>query len=262
MTDSHDFATCAAAKQAGFRELRPWEYGGTQITVKGKRLARNPETAKSESAWSREAFRVREGEQPHAVVRRQVAGRETKTYPVYRRDQVEPKRRFTPKAPVAIDVLAAVWTVNRRTKRLREAAKKHYRRRNHGFAGRSKDEKLELYRLKGQALHYLLAEQRLTVTAYHRFPDGNWAEVLTGEGYTFHRPCADPGREPDNDIDTIEARPRGRREPRLKDAVHTLREYLSDKPRVPVYQWQPRERARRRGAPEMHDEWDDAMSLD
>ncbi len=135
-----------------------------------------------------------------------------------------------------IDTLAALWAINRRAKRCRDLASTHYKTGTHGFAAVSKAEKLELYRLKGQALHYLLLEKRLEVVGHHRFPEGNWAEVLKGSGYTFHRPCPTQQGQAVNEIDEIEAKPRGSKEPRLKDALYSIKAYLDGKPQVCVFE--------------------------
>jgi hypothetical protein len=216
------FETIKAANEAGFRERKKWEYGGEEITVKGRLLVRNPREAISKSAWSKQGFCVPRDAEPHSDRFAYFEGGGNRHYPVYREDQVAPKRQVSPTPPVQIDVLAAVWVINRRAKRCRDLAQAYYRRRAHGFAGAAKDEKLQLYRLQGQALHYLLAEGRLAVAGHHRFPGGHWAEVLRGEGYTFHRPCPEMSDATVVELDGIEAKPRGNKEPRLKDARHTV----------------------------------------
>ena len=236
-TPTQPYNTLKAAREAGFRERKDWEYGGEEITIKGRLLVRNPKEAHSQSQWSNLGFRVRKGAEPHCrrSVHLQVGGHVT--YDVYREDQVEPKRKVSPKPPVRIDVLASVWVINRRAKRCRDQASAHYKRGLHGFAGNARKAKDRLYSLKGEALHHLLAEGRLKVVGYHRFPDGNWAELLQGDGYTFHRPCPPRAAAHVEERDQIEAKPRGAKEPRLKDAVHTVEMYLESKPEVQPYQW-------------------------
>jgi hypothetical protein len=94
--------------------------------------------------------------------------------------------------------------------------------------------------LKAQALQHLLVEGRLQLAGYHHFPEGQWAAVLSGEGHTFHRPYPDGAGETSCEIDVIDAKPREAKEPRLKDALYTVRHYLSGKPEVQVYQWPAR----------------------
>jgi hypothetical protein len=142
----------------------------------------------------------------------------------------------TAKPPQLVDVLAAVWTVNRAAKRRRDAAQACYQGRAHGFANSHKETKEQYYRLKSQALHYLLAEGKLQVVGYHVFAGGNWAEVIKGENYTFHRPCP-PKQGEAVQLDGIEANPRDKGGPKLKVALYTLTEYLADKQVVDCFKW-------------------------
>jgi hypothetical protein len=251
------FKTIKEALQTGFRQRKDWEYGGEEITVKGRLLVRNPKGALSQTEWSKRGYRVRNDAKPHSQRSFYSTERGHLTYDVYREDQVEPKRRVTPMPPKGIDILAAVWVINRRAKRCRELASSHYKSHTHDFAATAKEEKLELYRLKGQALHYLFAEGRLAIVGYHRFRGDNWAEVLAGGGYDFHRPCPAQVANTSKAIDQIEAKPRGSKEPRLKDARYTVEEYLRDKPQVDVYEWPAPIRTRSTRAWEDWEEDDD-----
>jgi RNase P/RNase MRP subunit p29 len=246
------FTKIKAAMQVGFRERKGWEYGGEEITVKGRLLVRNPIEAVSKTEWSKRGYRVRQDAQPHCYRSIHFTGRGSVTYAVYRDDQVESKRRVSLMPPTLIDALSAVWAINRRAKRCHDLASSHYKSGTHGFSAMVKNEKLELYRLKGQALHYLRKQRRLETAGYHRFPSGNWAEVLEGGGYTFHRPCPDRSDETAKEIDEIEAKPRGSKEPRLKDALHTIKVYLGGKPEVDVFEW-PQTRSSRGHWPEDYD---------
>jgi hypothetical protein len=237
------FTTIKAAIQAGFRERKDWEYGGEEIIVKGRLLVRNPKEALSQTEWAKRGYRVRQDTQPHCYRAVHFIGRRSVTYAVYRDDQVEPKRQVSSTPSKLIDILAAVWVINRRAKRCRDLASSHYQSGTHGFAGTVKNEKLELYRLKGQALHYLLDEGQLEIVGYHCFPSGNCAEVLKGGGYAFHRPCPDQVNETAKQIEEIEAKPRGSKEPRLKDALHTVKVYLCGKPEGDVFEWPQKDRA-------------------
>jgi hypothetical protein len=234
------YATIKAAAEAGFCKRKDHEYGGEEITVKGRLLVRDPKEAYSTTEWSKRGYRLRKGAQPHCLRSARIADRKKVTYAVYREDQVEPKRKVSPTPAALIDILAAVWVINRRAKRCRDLASNYHKRRAHGFAGTVKEEKTELYRLKGQAIHYLLADGQLEVVGHHRFPGGNWAEILQGSGYTFHRPCPPHGGAIVSDLDEIEAKPRGTKEPRLKDALHTVGNYLQGKSLVDVFEWPPK----------------------
>ncbi len=137
-------------------------------------------------------------------------------------------------------MLAAVWTVNRSAKRCRNAASGCYEWGHKAQASVWSKRKSGMYVLKAQALHHLVTEGRLQVVGYHRFQD-NWAEVLRGEDYTFHRPCPPPSDDVQSkQLEEIEAKPRGTKEPRLKDALYTLESYLDGKGEVEVFQWPSR----------------------
>jgi hypothetical protein len=232
------YKTLKDAYADGWHKAQPEEYGGERILLMGHPLVRNTEIAVSSSEWGRRGFRVLAGQEPHCQLSGRFGEGRSKmiTWPVYRKDQVIPKRKTTARPPQAVDVLAALWTVNRAAKRRRDAAQACYQGRAHGFARAHKRTKAEYYRLKSQALHHLLAEGRLRIAGYHVFAGGNWAEVVQGEGYTFHRPCP-PQEGKAVQLDGIEAKPRGREEPRLKDALHTIKEYLDGKPEADCYEW-------------------------
>ena len=167
-----------------------------------------------------------------------------------------------------VDILAALWAINRHAKRCKNAARAHYRHGLHGFAGYIRDTKEKLYSLKGQALEHLVREGRLKRTGHHTFGHGTevlWGEILTGEGYTFHRPCFPPKNSSTPEarpmesansnsehqfennavehLGEIEARPRTCKEPRLKDAERTVREFLSTRPHFCSLNWEDIRRA-------------------
>jgi hypothetical protein len=186
---------------------------------------------------------------------------------VYRRDQVVPVMRRRQQPPRKVAILLAVWTANRTAKRYRDAASACYKSRKHSFASMYRQKKEELYTLKGQALHYLLEEGVVHVVGLHRFEGGNWAEVVAGDGYRFHYPCADPDDPPDSTCDKIESEPKGSNEAKLKDAIFTIEMYLEGRPVVENYSWPSRVRATRRiedadwGDVESED-WDSEMDED
>ena len=238
------FTTIKRAMKAGYRERKAWEYGGEEITVKGRLLVRNPHEALSRTEWSKRGFNVRKVAQPHCNRSVYSTERGHISYEVYRKDQVEPKRQVSYTPANLIDLLSAVWVINRRAKRSRDLASCHYQSGTHGFARSVKNEKLELYRLKGRALHYLLAEGQLEIAGCHRFPGGNWAEVVKCGGYTFHRPCPHRTDGTAKQLDDIEAKPRESKEPRLKDALYSVKEFLKGKPKVKVFEWPQKVRTR------------------
>jgi len=225
---------------AGFRERKDYEYGGEEITIKDKLLVKNPRVAVSETAWRKQGRAVKPGETPHAE---RYAHSHSQYYDVYREDQTRELQKKRIVEPILVDVLAALFTLNRKAKRLRDNAAAYYNSESHGLAGHAKNEKTRIYGLKSQALQYLIAEGRLVLVGYHRVAGGNCAEILEGEGYCFHRPCAPPA---DGEVKSIkgeiEAKPKGANEPRIKDAYFTVEAYLKDKRKVDVYEWPRRQR--------------------
>ena len=136
-------------------------------------------------------------------------------------------------------VYDALFSLNRRAKRCRDMAQTYYRRGMHGLAGTMKQEKENIYSIKGQALHYMLEEGLLSGGKYHKFSGGNFAEILSGNGYTFHRPADEPDDMPVDAlmIDSIEAKPKKAKEPSLDVAREVIDKYLDGKPKVAVYEW-------------------------
>ena len=240
---TNPYPTVQAALAAGFCHKRKDDYAGEEIVVKGRTLVRGATQALSRAAWSRRGFRVKEGAEPHAVIFREVlcAGKAVK-YGVYREDQVEPRRKATCLPPQTIPVLAALWAVNRRAKWCRDRAPSHDRRGHYALACRAARESARLYRLASRALHHLLDEDLVAHAGYHCYPEGDWAQLLTGGGYSFHRPCPPSERAMVEQREEIESKPMGQEEPRLKDALHTVRVYLEGRPEVEVYRWPPRVR--------------------
>lgn len=151
---------------------------------------------------------------------------------------------------------AALWTLNRRAKRCRDLAQTYYRKGMHGFAGNMRREKEAIYRLKGQVLHYLAEEGAVKSAGHHKFNGGNWAEVLEGNGYRFHRPCPPPDNPPANteEIGDIEAKPKGASEPSLELARQILHDFLDGKTTIPVFEWPAPARQR---VYRWEDEWDE-----
>lgn len=155
----------------------------------------------------------------------------------------------TKHAPQTIPLLSAIWGINRYAKRCRDAAASCYERDAFKFATMWKKRKEECYRQKGQLLAHLTADGTLQRTGYTQFAGGNWAEILRGNGYAYHRPIASEEvpqsvKEEQQGENSIEAKPKTTAEPRLCDAQFTIAEFLKDKQPLPVYQWQPRKRQR------------------
>lgn len=123
-----------------------------------------------------------------------------------------------------VDLLAAIFTVNRAAKRQRDLAQQHYRRGMHGFAGSSKTRKREYYDLKDRGIVAAHQAGRLACVSRH-----GGLYLWTGKGYSFHSTLKPEGAEvpelPLRDGEEhlfIEAKPKGVKEPRLIDALRTL----------------------------------------
>jgi hypothetical protein len=123
-----------------------------------------------------------------------------------------------------VDLLVAIFTVNRAAKRQRDLAQKHYRNGMHGFAGSSRKRKEEYYDLKDRGI--MSAHQAGQLSCEYRH--GNLF-LWRGEGYSFHSTLKPTGLEvlemALNDGQQhlfIEAKPKGAKEPRIADAVYTL----------------------------------------
>jgi hypothetical protein len=259
------FASLKAAMAAGFRRPRPHEYGGEQIDIKGRRLVRNAEIAVSRTEWSRRGFYVVRGACPHTTKRARVNGK-TLSWDVFRSDQVRQRREHKVAEPNLLPLLLALWAVNRAAKRQRDAARKLHAARAFALASLAKERKKELYWLKSQALHFAILDGMLTVAGYHRFEYDHWAEVLIGDGYSFHRPCKPPPDTSSADskmLEQIDAKPRCVGEPRLLDAKYTLEKFLDGKPTVSTYSWLKPDRERPRICiPATFDEEEDEVDDD
>jgi hypothetical protein len=237
------FATIKAAKLAGFHQRRPDEYGGEEIVVKEHTLVRNAKLACSATVWGRRGYRIKKGVTPHANLTGYLSARQGLIrFDVFREDQVEPRQKTDRKPPLIISLPAALWVINRRAKRCRDMATKHFDARSHGFAKLRSREKSHLYGLKSQVLQNLINDGLAVHECYHRFPGDHWAEVLACDGYTFHRPCPSVEGVVVEERNEIEAKPKGAKEPRLKDALHTIEEFLKSRPTLTVYEWPPQQR--------------------
>jgi hypothetical protein len=204
--------------------------------LKGHILVRNTKIAVSKTAWERRGYRVKNGEVPHSILSAHFNG-SMKSWPVYCDDQVSKKKIISLVPPREIPLLQALWGINRYAKRCRDSASRYYEAECHGFAASASKTKIQMYALKSQVFHYLLAAGIVQVVSFHQFPGGNWAEIIKGSGYTFHRPC--PPQEAAEGVLTeeIEAKPKSVAEPRLKDAIHTIQLFLEGKPKVDAFEW-------------------------
>lgn len=164
-----------------------------------------------------------------------------------------------------LPVLAALFTLNRRAKRCRDLAQTYYQEGMHGLAGEMKREKNRIYDLKGQVLHYMVEAGVLVGGKFHRFEFGNYAEILEGDGYRFHRPSPPQVSMPETElIESVESKPKKASEPTLEIAYEVIEGFLFDKRRIPVYEWPPKARPARHRWYDDDDEavYDDEQSDD
>jgi hypothetical protein len=152
-------------------------------------------------------------------------------------------------------VLTALWTVNRWAKRYRDMATEEYASGRKRAASVLAACKRNLYRLKGQALHYLTKDGQVTPDGHHLIGSLPY-EVLRGGEFVFHRP-ASLGEVKACDIperSSVEVQPQDEAEYNLSMAVYVLETYLDGKPEVEVYEHPAPDRRR---SWKYDEEWDD-----
>lgn len=161
--------------------------------------------------------------------------------------------------PTVESVLAALWALTRQAKRDRDKAQSHYQkavsqsyrrsRRYHNHCQRAKERKNLYYQLKGQGLAHLISDGVLQVSEIHRFGN-NFAELVVGGGYQFHRPCPVPNPIPEGVKDFgdegIEAKAKKKKELGIGKAVSIARAYLDGRPNIAVFEWPKPARVSRR----------------
>lgn len=124
--------------------------------------------------------------------------------------------------PVAIDVLAATFAINKSAKRYRDAASTYFQRGMHGLAHHASEVKKLYYKLKDIGVVKAYTDRRLQYCGRH----GRLA-LYRGEGYVFHStlaPVEEPALVADDDQGALFvcAKPKGSAEARLIDARFTL----------------------------------------
>lgn len=144
-----------------------------------------------------------------------------------------------------VDLLAAIFAVNRSAKRYRDSAQANYQQAKshttHGYRRRystkqgcfafstlAKDKKTTLYSFKDRGIVAAYKTDRINYGGQH----GNMA-TYRGEGYVFHSglvPVNVPDIERSRDgFILVEAKPKTSKEARLKDAEYTLSLLPTDK---------------------------------
>lgn len=176
---------------------------------------------KSQTAWNAEGMKIKKGELPCSQMTGMVGGAKKTTWDVYGPWQVEPKKKRKELPPAEIDILLAIFTVNRATKRLRDAGQSLYLNKMHGLACSCKNKKTTLYDLKDKGICFALSKDMLEYAGMH----GRYS-LFTGAGYSFHSTLKiEQGAatvETGGDPIHIPSKHKTRNEARLKDAVYTL----------------------------------------
>ena len=220
------FKSKAAAKRAGYKTNDELELNSRvllpdaqAVEVKGVHFYSLDDT--------RDGISVAEGKRrklklkPEASPRGQsrfYTGRYWVRYPIYLLDDFSPMQKRRLKAPEKIDLLLAIWTVNRAAKRLRDLASSHYIGGRHGFAGHSSSRKSRLYRLKEIGIVQAYEDGRIICVGIR-----DEFACFVGEGYYFHSRFVPEGDFPlDEQKLFVDAKQKSKLEARLKDAIYTL----------------------------------------
>jgi len=193
-------------------------------TVKGEKFfAPNQcERLLSRTAAKQERLTVPATTEPTRYLTHRVGnGAKSVTYPVFRESQCSRITQRKSRPPETVDLLVAIFAVNRSAKRYRDAAQALYQANQHGFAGDSRKKKETLYELKERGIAAAVRQGRLSYVGMN----GRLA-LYRGDGYCFHSTIV-PATSPNEQIGELlifrEACPRGATEARLKDAVSTLK---------------------------------------
>lgn len=211
------------AKEKGYHTVEEWLRKdrvviqiNDGVSVKGSVYYDIDATERLISKLHKPGYKVREDAEP-IKEKRAYHGyyfdlyRESDFIPIQKRKEIEPQ---------PIDILAAIFTVNRASKRYRDAAESHYGNKQHGLARHSKELKNYLYCLKDKGIKYAYTNGLISC-------DGKQGGlyIYTGSGYIFHSPIYPRGIEveaitAEDDI-WVDAKPKTEKY-RLKDAIYTL----------------------------------------
>lgn len=217
------------------------------------------------SAKGKPGYKVKPGAEP---IKQKKSYQNSFYFNLYKESDFIPIRKRTEQAPKQIDLLAAIFTVNRAAKRYRDAASSCYTHKIHGFARANKRKKEDLYLLKDKGI-------KVAYTAGLLACEGKQGSsyIYQGNGYCFHSYL----KPKDLDLATIiEISPEEVRveskvkteKYRLKDAIYTLdvlntinidQDFVLEKPdffsknKGSKYEYSNYDRQNE----ENHDNWDD-----
>lgn len=226
-TNQQYFKTKKAARAAGLKLFSEWivqpylvpRCGEVPYVVKGDEFFSKEQCEEllAQTAAGKRGLKLKTCARPITSKR----GRSMQ-YKVYRLSDFEPKRVVKEVPAEKIDTLLATFTVNRATKRYRDAAASYYGQGLHGFAGYSRRTKEHLYRLKEAGISWAFKNSLLDFVGIH----GSLA-LYRGSGYCFHSvlvPVEAPIQELSDEQFFKEAQPKECGEAKQKDAVHTLQQ--------------------------------------
>lgn len=172
--------------------------------------------------WEREGKTVKKGEKPLAT--RSQYGKQIYLFADW---QIRPKRTYKTQSPQLVDLLTAIFTVNRAAKRFRDSASKLWRQDLHALCQIAKQKKIELYKLKNRGIIKALSLGLLSPCAI----TADLMLELRGGDFCFHFDWVNfPDVLSRDLIDVlpkiksiaVESKPKGKTEAKLKDAIFTL----------------------------------------
>ena len=160
---------------------------------------------------------------PDAQPVQRVYNRRRSSYFVYRASNFLPVKRKKMRPPTSIDLLWAIFTVNRSAKRYRDAAKRLYNLDRHSLSRIARNKKKRLYVLKDAGIREAFRRGLLRPEAIH-----SGRAVYRGGGYYFHSsqvPLELKDKLPneaDAEVFFRESVQKSSAEAKLKDAEFTL----------------------------------------
>lgn len=231
-----ELKTYKAAKEAGLKTRKEWiakylipKRDATPVVVKEREFFAEGscEPLVSRTMAKRRRMKVDSGAKAAAKKYSDRPGA-SGYFDVYRlSDCVQFRKRSEGKPPCKVDLLLAIFTINKSAKRFRDAASKHYDCSQHGFAGHARQQKRKLYALKEVGIAKAHRSGRLRFVGIQ----GSLA-VYRGGGYCFHSTLLPEGHLDSFSTETETVRigsvPKGIGEARLKDAEFTLSEIKRD----------------------------------
>jgi len=231
--------TKKAAREAGMRPADKWlcwrrnkdgasgrpkipRRGERPLEIKGEKFFQEDQCEEviSKTEAGHRGLRVPRGVEPVGRLHRSRPKR--LHYDVYRLSACKPKQKRSAPPPQEVDLLTAIFTVNKSAKRYRDGSQSHYGNKQHGFAGDKSEKKRALYRLKEVGIAEAVKCGRLLLVGIH----GGLA-LYRGEGYCFHstivpRESAAGTTNGDGKPVFVESSPKGAGEARCCDAEFTL----------------------------------------